>query len=441
MANQYVNKLVKDGVTKLDLTSDTVTSATLKSGYTAHNAAGQKITGTLLSQNTTATPDKIMKGYTAYNKAGTLITGTNEGKFFNLGLRADFKNSTFTRLGDAIGLNGGDGFDIFPMYKRRRCNLADDGTVNAYLGDENYAIDGSNGQVMVEQPKFYYKVVPVKLSDGGKQLDIAEYWISDKQLTGYKLHPAFYNTSGQEIDYFYESAYEAYLNNNKLCSISGVYPSDKISRSVARNYANNRGIGWKQETIWSLSADQLLMVIEYGKFNMQEAIGNGKVSQSSTSQTGLANSYGNKSYGTTENQTTTVQWRGKENPWGNSKTWVDGINFNVLTPFIANSYNFADATSDNYSQLSFNAPGYGFISRFGYDANYDWLFLPYSVGGSSAAPIGDSCKISNSSSMGWRTYMTTSKGEGLSGGAFYFDGTVKHDASYSYYGCRLLYVG
>jgi hypothetical protein len=106
MANQFVNKLIKDGVTKFDLTGDTVTAATLKSGYTAHNAAGQQITGTmlsqsttvtaatlksgytayrqngtrvtgtLLSQNTTATADKILKGYTAYNQAGTLMTGT-----------------------------------------------------------------------------------------------------------------------------------------------------------------------------------------------------------------------------------------------------------------------------------------------------------------------------------------------------------------------------
>lgn len=76
MANQYVNKLIKDGVTKLDLTSDTVTAATLKSGYTAHNAAGQKITGTLLSQPTTATAETIKEGFTAYNSNGDLITGS-----------------------------------------------------------------------------------------------------------------------------------------------------------------------------------------------------------------------------------------------------------------------------------------------------------------------------------------------------------------------------
>lgn len=47
MANQYVNKLIKDGVTKLDLTSDTVTPETLAEGVTAHDKSGALITGTM----------------------------------------------------------------------------------------------------------------------------------------------------------------------------------------------------------------------------------------------------------------------------------------------------------------------------------------------------------------------------------------------------------
>lgn len=43
MAN---SKVVFDGKVLIDLTSDTVTSETLLAGETAHNAAGDKITGT-----------------------------------------------------------------------------------------------------------------------------------------------------------------------------------------------------------------------------------------------------------------------------------------------------------------------------------------------------------------------------------------------------------
>lgn len=81
-----------------------------------------------------------------------------------VGLCVDFENKTFKRLAGAVGLSAGSDFDKFTMYGgRRRCNVSDDGTITAYYGDENYAEDGSNGQVMVFQPKFYYKVVPLKL--------------------------------------------------------------------------------------------------------------------------------------------------------------------------------------------------------------------------------------------------------------------------------------
>lgn len=42
-----VSKVVIDGEVKLDLTADTVEPAALKAGYTAHNAAGDEIVGTM----------------------------------------------------------------------------------------------------------------------------------------------------------------------------------------------------------------------------------------------------------------------------------------------------------------------------------------------------------------------------------------------------------
>lgn len=42
-----VNKVEINGVTQLDLTQDSVSQETLLSGETAHNKAGNRITGTL----------------------------------------------------------------------------------------------------------------------------------------------------------------------------------------------------------------------------------------------------------------------------------------------------------------------------------------------------------------------------------------------------------
>jgi len=81
-----------------------------------------------------------------------------------IGVEIDIPNNTMTRLAGAVGKTHGSDFDVFNMLGgRKRCNVADDKTVTAYYGDVGYAEDGSNGQVMVEQPKFYYKTVPLQI--------------------------------------------------------------------------------------------------------------------------------------------------------------------------------------------------------------------------------------------------------------------------------------
>ena len=80
-----INKVVlSDGTSLLDVSSDTVTAAHLEKGYTAHNNAGEKITGSLVvsssgggldTSDATATASDIMSGKTAYAK-GAKITGT-----------------------------------------------------------------------------------------------------------------------------------------------------------------------------------------------------------------------------------------------------------------------------------------------------------------------------------------------------------------------------
>ena len=77
-----------------------------------------------------------------------------------VGLEIDYANKTYSRVQEAAELTMGSDFDSYPMYGgRRRCNVLDNGTITAFYGDENYKEDGSNGQVMVYQPKFYYQIL------------------------------------------------------------------------------------------------------------------------------------------------------------------------------------------------------------------------------------------------------------------------------------------
>ena len=361
-----------------------------------------------------------------------------------LGVQVDYKNKTFTRIAGVVNLTNGSDFDRFSMFGgRRRCNVADDGTIVAWYGDADYKEDGSMGQVMVYQPKFYYLVCPVEydpIDTGiGYHLRKANYYVSEKPRAGFRLHPAFYDANGNEIDYFLTSAYEgsifdvsadAFLMNDeqvmnvsedKFCSIAGVKPASGLSQDLTRpkveQMAKNRGDGWHGDLIKQVSAEQMLMIIEMGMMNLQTAIAQGIVSISEngayncSSLTGSTASIGNgtgraaetinEKGGATTTETadgkTAVCWRGKENFWGNIWKFVYGINIwgngsmGGGQPYICNDFNFAESrNSENYEAAGFTvANAGGFISAMGYSTTCDWLFIASECLGNSSLPVGD----------------------------------------------------
>ncbi len=74
-----VNKVVYGTTVLVDLTEDTVTADKLLKGATAHNAAGEPVTGemepSIDTSDATATPDDMREGTTAYVN-GDKVTGT-----------------------------------------------------------------------------------------------------------------------------------------------------------------------------------------------------------------------------------------------------------------------------------------------------------------------------------------------------------------------------
>lgn len=366
-----------------------------------------------------------------------------------VGLCVDYENKTFTRLAGAVGLSQGADFDKFTMYGgRKRCNVLDDGTIVAYYGDEGYTEDGSNGQVMVFQPKFYYKVVPLKLeknndSSIGYHLRKVNYYVSSKPKTGFKLHPAFFDENGNAVDYILFSADEgsmfdvsagAYVNDNVdesityedgdlLCSVAGKKSISGLrkglgTKSNLEQMAQNRGSGWHLETIKATSANQLLMIIELGTMNSQTGIGQGIVSitdnkaYNCSSLTGSTAELGNSTGQATEtvneiggtettynvNGKVSVTYRGVENPYGNIFKHIQGVNvwgdgsMCGGQPYVANNFTFNESkNSDNYEGVGFTLPNAnGYINAMGYGKEeYDWLLLPSEIGGTSALPVGD----------------------------------------------------
>lgn len=82
--NQYVNKVVYDGDTLIDLTSDTVAAAYLLKNYTAHDKSGAPITGSCeydaKTTDANASASEILSSKTAYvNKVKVTGSMTNNG--------------------------------------------------------------------------------------------------------------------------------------------------------------------------------------------------------------------------------------------------------------------------------------------------------------------------------------------------------------------------
>ena len=416
-----------------------------------------------------------------------------------VGIQVDYKNKTFKRLAGAANLTKGSDFDKFTMFGgRKRCNVADDGSIVAWYGDADYKEDGSMGQVMVYQPKFYYLVCPVEydpIDTGiGYHLRKANYYVSEKPRAGFRLHPAFYDASGNEIDYFLTSAYEgsiydasasAYLLNDeqvmntgedKFSSIAGARPASGSSQNLTRPnieaMAQNRGTNWHGDLIKQVSAEQMLMIIEMGMMNLQTAIAQGVVSlpwttvsdttSSYAAATGSTASLGNGT-GRAEKTTTyeggvakeytvdgktSVCWRGKENFWGNIWKFVYGINIwgngkmGGGQPYICSDFSFAESkNSGNYEPAGFtvtNANGY--ISAMGYSTACDWLFIASECLGNSSLPVGDYTYIT----VNLNGYRIARLGGGWSNGGsaggFYWNLYSGVGSRYRDIGGRLVYI-
>lgn len=297
---------------------------------------------------------------------------------------------------------------------------------------------------MVYQPKFYYLVVPIAYEPidnevGGYHLKVANYYVSDTLRPGFKVHPAFINEDGLEVDYILIGAYEAsiydtsastYLKQDEqvadfdkdlLCSIANVKPCSGLTQNLTsanvEKLAKNRGEGWHSTSIKDVSMEQLLMIIELGTMNTQNGINQGVVSIDDNSsyncavQTGSTSSLGNATGRATtsigykgEDRTeytgdsqTSISFRGIENFWGNIWKLIEGLRFWGNThmlggqPYVCKDFNYTENKhSDNYESVGFTLPNSnGYIKAMGYDKNFDWLFIPSKVGGDSSKPVGD----------------------------------------------------
>lgn len=370
------------------------------------------------------------------------------------GVEVDYENGVVTRLADSIGKTGGEDFDNIQAFNRRRCLITENGEIVAYYGESGYYDDklgettspvrtvngkqlpaGTRINTMVEQNKFYYKVVPVQIDkiEGedsfGYHTRKVRYYISDTFRPGFKLHPAFLKESQdgtvREFDKIYIGAYKSvayengrgFLNDavyesefedinyetSKMSSVSGVVPVsglyyDLNMQNIRQLLANMNADGyWRMKDITVMSMDILLFLIEYATLDAQRVLGRGWVDYfsggASTNQAkpnGLTHSLGNASSTPAFSDTYgAISYRGEENIFGGLFEYIEGYRADFTS-----GWSNVLQTSDSYQEYN-NIRFYqeigmtGFISAFGYDYEDDWLFIPTEALGTSISPVCD----------------------------------------------------
>lgn len=386
-------------ISKNGVTADEILDFSLISG-------DEVVTGTKVFETTPEIVNIPTKNRDAVNKiyvdtlfgVSKITTETYQSAY---GLNWNETADTYARTGAA-------GYKSIQA-RMRRCVLNADGSVNYYLHPTDSTkkvdgsaakLDGTDGNVMVEIPKFYYKY-NYNTTSGV----VHEHSISLTPDSGYVVHPAFVR-EGVEVEYRYRAAYDGYRSGGKLLSISGVYPSTNVTITQFRTDARANGAGWEQLDWLLHEAITLLCIIEYGKMNIQSALGQGRTALSGGSWakgsyygiSGLSNSLGNGSGNVTYTgdaddvgaDGSFMSYRGIENLYGNVWKFADGILASENVPYINQYPSTYDSTALGVNDVS---TGVTMTASDGYArllGNSNKGFFPTSLtGGSSTVGTTD----------------------------------------------------
>lgn len=285
-------------------------------------------------------------------------------------------------------------------------------------------LDGSEGDVMVQVPKFYIRFTR---SGGLNTLDISLY-----PYTGFNVHPAFIE-NGTEKDHIYYAAFGSNLAGGVSISRAEVVPTTNRTRAANRNDAATKGTGWAQEMFWYRSAIQVLFFVEYADLNSDFRLPafqhRSSFSINDIRYTGRTLFAGDNSVsifqdtsfydtdislaGWTENDCVGMSYRGIENFYGSLWNWTDGINLDSGQVYLTNNKSvLADDTAVGYDN-----PNLVWLQQTSFIRQVHPLagaFIPSLGGGSASTYFCDQ----NYYNTGWRVvYSGGRSANGFSAGA------------------------
>lgn len=180
------------------------------------------------------------------------------------------------------------------------CRL-DDSNSNLYHDGSAAKLDGTEGDVFVKLPTFYYY---------GTEGDNIEITFSNKPFDGC----VEWDTN------ILIGAYKAVVKNKKVYSKSGVIPMDNVIQADFKKYAQARGTGY-QLVDWQMHCVLgCLYYAMYGNTNCQATIGDGHYNQDcgQTNTLGMTDTNGGVQH---------INFWGLEDWWGSMYEWMEDDQF------------------------------------------------------------------------------------------------------------------
>lgn len=324
------------------------------------------------------------------NELNKRVNSVTDGIIMGIKRNVASTSPDWTRTDDSIGKTfsasvgstaGSSDFDTMPIYKDiKRVTLV-------------------TGDVMVQIPKFYFQRY---VSDGVEYIRI-----SALPKEGFILHPAFNRPDGVK-DYIYVGAYKTGTGH---MSKSGLEPLVSITRATFRTNAHSKGAGWAIIDLATISAIQMLIVVEIASNDSQGKIGRGICDNSWNNGTspvtitaGLADGVAKLTGRTSGTNGTTAQviWRGIEAFWGTVWEWFDGLNVKDGAYYYCNDIDaMADDTETNYEKLGFSIGtsfSGSYIKQNGMDDIHPGILLPSDANASASTYFCDGLWTAT----GWR---------------------------------------
>lgn len=370
--------------------------------------------------------------------------------------KMDFTNNVFTygSWGDNFIING-----VKP------CILNPQGQVVCYLNPNDYTkdIDGNTvpitqaemdadptspyymGNVMVEFPKIYMKMVP----DEGDPTSASIYFSNKKIDASYKDY-AYIGPSKEHKEHFYMAAYngsvvgDTYSASAVMRSVSGSRAMNKISASESRTMCVNNGSNYHMTTMSQVTLINLLLVLFGKSLNSQAVYGQGLINSGTEAindafRTGEQNQKGlfygtNSGSVTSTNFTNCVKVFGMENWWGFAFRRYDGHILSNGVHYIKNCFGQEDGSTDDgfsddgtgYIHTGVASPADGFISK-------ETFISDTMIVSATGSPASSSKCYCDYCYTGTNTfaYRGGSSSSGTNCGSFYVN--LNHSTSYLYW--------